>query len=128
MSFGKGLHQAIFSQDILTIKIAGEDVPIRFGIQALEEIEEKYGTLEEYEHLLKGIKSKKGLKKSDTAPVMDGLIAMIHCGCRARGYDLTGVTDDEILGAVDLIFPKLRTLVIVEFNRNFIELDDDEKK
>ena len=55
MSFGKKLHEAIFYRESDTIRIAGEDVPVKFGIAALEEVESKYGTLEAYEKKLKGL-------------------------------------------------------------------------
>ena len=135
MSFGKKLHEAIFYRESDTIKIAGEDVPIKFGIAALEEVETKYGTLEAYEKELKGLTwNDKGepeeVSKSvvKAAPVIDGIIAMIHCGCMEKEYDLSGVTDREIRGALDMNFWKLRDYVLESFNKNFIEPNEDEKK
>lgn len=138
MSFGTRLHESIFSQEMKTIKVAGMDVPVKFGIMALEEIQEKYGTLIEYEQKLKkippkGMLTKDALEKLNggsriSAPVADGIIAMIHCGCRARNYDLTGVTDEELISAVEMPFFELRELVINEFNKNFPEADEQPKK
>ena len=129
MSFGKKLHEAIFYRESDTIKIAGEDVPVKFGIAALEEVETKYGTLEAYEKELKGLTgNEKGEPEIKTAPVIDGIIAMIHCGCMEKDYDLSGVTDREIRGALDMNFWELRNMVIENFNKNFTEQDEDEKK
>lgn len=135
MSLGERLHQSIFESELSTITVAGVTVPVKFGISALDEIQSKYGSLEEYELALKEITSdKKTVAKNmvrknnrSVQPVMDGIIAMVHCGCKARGLDLTGTTDQEILGALDGQYYKLRNLVIAEFNKNFIEPDDDEK-
>lgn len=132
MSKGKDIHRAIFNQEVATIEIAGEDIPIKFSLAALEEVQEKYGTLTEYEKQLKGLQDKRK-KKTDppsikAAPVIDGLIAMIHNGCMAKDYDLAGVTDRELRGALEGNFWELRELVLTEFNKNFIEPDEDEKK
>lgn len=138
MGFGTRLHESIFNKEIKTVKVAGMDVPVKFGISALEEVQEKYGTLIRYEQKLKGIMPKDEavrdaldmLAGSDYAsePVTDGIIAMIHCGCWAKDYDLVGVTDGEIISALEMPYPELRTLVIEEFNKNFTEVDEQQKK
>ena len=129
MSFGTRLHECIFAQDFQTIKVAGMDVPVKFGVQALEEIQQKYGLLSTYEKELKGLKpkkTKKGTKpvfevvEAGVQPVTDGILAMIHCGCRERHYDLTGVTDEEIINSIELTYPALRLLVLEGFSKNFI--------
>lgn len=134
MGLGERLHQSIFERELSFITIAGISVPVKFGISALDEIQCKYGSLGEYEKALKDIADKKTIAKDvvkgerSVKPVMDGILAMIHCGCKARGQDLTGVTDEEILGALDGQYYKLRLLVIEEFNKNFVEPEDDEPK
>ena len=129
MSLGKELHKAIFCKELDTIRIAGEDVPIKFAIAALEEVQIKYGTLQNYEEQLKDPQAKSDDKRViRIAPVLDGIVAMIHNGCMEKDYDLSGITDREIKGAIEGNFWELRNMVIEEFNKNFVEPDEDEKK
>ena len=129
MSLGKELHKAIFCKARDTIRIAGEDVPIKFAIAALEEVQIKYGTLQNYEEQLKDPQAKSDDKRViRIAPVLDGIVAMIHNGCMEKDYDLSGISDREIKGAIEGNFWELRNMVIEEFNKNFMEPDEDEKK
>jgi hypothetical protein len=138
MTLGEKVHAGAltFNPPLTMVKIAGVDVPVKFGNLALDEVQVKYGTLQEYERKLKGIPTqddalKQALEtltggKTSSSPVTDGLIAMVHCGCLAKGYDLAGTTDGEIAENIEMNYFDLRALVIAEFNKAFAGLIEED--
>lgn len=116
-----------FERKLERIPIGGQEFPIIIDMYVLEEIQQKYGSLNFFENKLKGIKEILGEDSSkpkivrtekDIGVLNFVLPLMVKEGCEIEGNKLQ-MTDKEIVRNLGISHVELQKIVCNEFNRCF---------
>ena len=115
-----------FNDKLQRISIGGKELPVKIDMFVLEEIQEKYGTIHEFELKIKGFKESRkedGKVYLEKVPESIGAInlvlpMMVREGCDIEGIDLD-MSDKDIVRSVDVPYPELLKIVIDEFDKCF---------
>ena len=114
-----------FDRKLERIPVGGQEFPIIIDMYVLEEIQQKYGSLNVFECKLKGFKeiTENGKKKttrveSDIGVLNFVLPLMLREGCEIEEIELK-MTEKEIVRKLGISHVKLQKIVCDEFNRCF---------
>lgn len=116
-----------FERKLERIPVGGQEVPIIIDMYVLEELQQKYGSLNFFENKLKGIKEitdkdnekpKMVRTEGDIGVLNFVLPLMVREGCEIEGKKLQ-MTDKEIVINLGISHVELQKIVCDEFNRCF---------
>ena len=115
-----------FDRKLERIPVGGKELPIIIDMYVLEEIQQKYGTLNAFEYKLKGLKEVDGADSKtkiirverDIGALNFVVPLMIREGCEIEGIKLE-MTEKEIVRNLGISHIKLQEIVCDEFNRCF---------
>lgn len=115
-----------FRRELERIQVGGQEFPIIIDMYVLEEIQQKYGTLNTFEYKLKGLKEVYGddsktkiIRVESDIGVLNFVVPlMIREGCEIEGIKLE-MTDKEIVRSLEISLVNLQKIVCSEFERCF---------
>lgn len=115
-----------FQHKLERIPINGKELPIAIDMFVLEELQQKYGTLNCFENKLKGLKETVNDNgqpeithvESDIGVLNFALPLMVREGCDIENIKLE-MTDKEIVRNLEISHVELKKIVCQEFNRCF---------